>query len=130
MALTKKDFQILQEMMQTTIQKSVPVLLMPIYDRLDAMDKRLDGMDERFDAMDKRLDGMDRKFEKIDLRFERLESDIDSLKAGQLDLRKDIRNLDRKVSATYELALDAWGQGAENRTWLRRMDPGTETKFR
>lgn len=94
MALTKSDLQAIQG------------LLMPINDRLDKMD-------ERFDRMDKRLDGMDNRLDKID-------SEVSSLKSGQLDIRKDLKNLDRKVSSTYELALDAWGNSTENRKWLEK----------
>lgn len=79
--------------------QAIQGLLMPINDRLDRMDKRLDGMDNRLDKID---------------------SEVSSLKSGQLDIRKDLKNLDRKVSSTYELALDAWGNSTENRKWLEK----------
>lgn len=47
-----------------------------------------------------------------------MESEVSSLKVGQLDIRKDLRSLDRKISDTYELALDVRGQSTENRTRL------------
>lgn len=58
-----------------------------------------------------RLDG-------VENRLDRLESETSALKAGQAELRKEVRKLDQKVSATYELALEAWGKSTENRAWL------------
>lgn len=116
MALTKNDLQAIQG------------LLVPINDRLDKMDgrfdgidKRLDEMDDRFDRMDKRLDGMDKRLDSTDSRLDKIESEVSALKSGQLDIRKELKNLDRKVSTTYELALDAWGNSTENRKWLEKI---------
>lgn len=44
-------------------------------------------------------------------RLEKIESDISVLK-------KEMREVKDKVSDTYDLALEAWGQSTENRTWL------------
>lgn len=83
--------------------QAIASLLQPINDRLD-------GMDNRFDSMDNRLD--------------KLESEMSALKTGQLKLEKEMRETKDKVSATYELALKAWGQSTENRRWLEN---GTAT---
>lgn len=40
------------------------------------------------------------------------------LELGQAELKREIYRIDRKISDTYNLALDAWGQGVENRTYL------------
>lgn len=74
---------------------AIQVLLQPINIRLDKMDNRLDKMD----------------------------SEVSSLKAGQLEIRKYLKNVDKKVSATYELALDAWGNSTKNRKWLEQEIP-------
>ena len=37
---------------------------------------------------------------------------------GQADIQRQLYRMDRKISDTYNLALDAWGQGVENRKWL------------
>lgn len=113
MALTSNDLQAIQE------------LLLPIHIRLDGIDNRLDGiddrlnrMDERLDGMDDRLDGMDNRFDRIENRLDRVESEVSSLKSGQLEIRKELKEVDRKVSDTYDLALEAWGKSTENRRWL------------
>ena len=54
---------------------AIQVLLQPINIRLDKMDNRLDKMD----------------------------SEVSSLKAGQLEIRKYLKNVDKKVSATYDV---------------------------
>ena len=115
MILSKDDLQAIQ------------ILLQPINGRLDKVDERLDRMDERFDGIDKRLDGIDERLDgvegrldKLENRVDKLDSEVSALKSGQLEIRKDLKALDRKISDTYELALDAWGQSTENRTWFER----------
>ena len=65
-----------------------------------------------------RLDGMDNRFDRIENRLDRVESEVSSLKSGQLEIRKELKEVDRKVSDTYDLALEAWGKSTENRRWL------------
>lgn len=74
--------------------QAIQGLLQPINERLDGIDSRLDGMDNRLD---------------------RVESEASSLKSGQLEIRKELREVNRKVSDTYDLALEAWGKSTENR---------------
>ena len=63
------------------------------------MDQKLQPINDRLDDMDKRLD--------------KIESEV-------LVLKKETRVIKDKVSATYNLALEAWGQSTENRTWLEQ----------
>ena len=55
-----------------------------------------------------------RLFEKLD----NIEGRLDNLEKGQADIQRQLYRMDRKISDTYNLALDAWGQGVENRKWL------------
>lgn len=119
MTLTNEDLQ------------SIATLLEPIYNhlegvdnRLEGMDNRLDGMDSRLDSMDSRLDGMDNQLNKMNNRLEKVESQVSALRAGQIEVRKEIKEVDIKVGLTYQLALDAWGTSTENRKWLEE-GPGT-----
>lgn len=91
MALTHEDLLALSNMMDQKLQ--------PINNRLDNMDSRLDNMEHRLDNMEHRL--------------EKIESDVSMLK-------KEMRVVKDKVSDTYNLALEAWGQSTENRTWLKQ----------
>ena len=103
MALTNDDLQ------------AIATLLQPINNRLDKMDCRFDKMDNRLDKMDNRLDKMDSRLDKI-------ESEVSALKIGQTKLEKQIKEVNHKVSETYTLALEAWGTGTENRTWLENAN--------
>lgn len=98
MALTNHDLMAISQLMDQKIQ--------PIHHRLDCIDGRLDQVDNRLDQVDNRLD--------------RLESNVSALKAGQIDLRQCLKEVNLKVSDTYKLALDAWGTSVENRNWLEK----------
>lgn len=67
-------------------------------------------------------DIMDKKLEPVNNRLDKIESEVSALKAGQMDLRREIKEVDSKVSDTYKLALDAWGTSTENRTWLQKIN--------
>lgn len=112
MALTKEDIQAISDLMDVKLQ--------PVHSRLDNVDSRLDVMERRFDAMDSRLDTMDCRFDRVESRLDRLEFDVSGLKLGQREIRNTLKELDCKVSDTYQLALDAWGTSTENRVWLEK----------
>ena len=57
----------------------------------------------------------------INNRLEKLESEVASLGAGQLAIRKELKEVHHTVADTYDLALDAWGKSTENRTWLEAL---------
>ena len=40
------------------------------------------------------------------------------LALGQIEIKKEMYMLNRKISDTYNVALDALGTSAENRSWL------------
>lgn len=66
-------------------------------------------MDSRLDGIDSRFDGMYSRFDRMENRLEKLESEVSPLKVGQIELVKELREVNDKVSDTYNLALDAWG---------------------
>ena len=107
MALTNNDIQTLANLIDTKLDQK----LQPINNELDKINSRLDKMDSRLDGMDSRLDKMDSRLDKI-------ESEVSALHANQIEFNKELKELDRKVSDTYELALEAWGTSTENRMWL------------
>ena len=111
MALTRSDLQAIQGLLQ------------PINERLDGIDSRLDGMDERFDRMDNRLDGIENRLDKV-------ESEVSSLKSGQLEIRKELKEVDRKVSGTYDLALEAWGKARKTGDGLKESVQFSGKSFR
>ena len=56
---------------------------------------------------------MDQKLQPINDRLDKIESEV-------LVLKKETRVIKDKVSDTDNLALEAWGQSTENRTWLEQ----------
>ena len=99
MALTDEDLQ------------AIANLFHPINNRLDKIDGRLDKIEGRLDTVENRLD-------QVDNRLDKLESEVSALKPGQLDIRREIKQVDKRVSDTYNIALEAWGTSTENRKWL------------
>ena len=55
----------------------------------------------------------------VETRINQLDKKIDNLEVGQIGIKKELYMIDRQIADTYKLALDAWGQGVENRTWLK-----------
>ena len=47
-----------------------------------------------------------------------LKQKVERLEVGQLEIKKEQYMINRQIADTYKLALDAWGQGVENRSWL------------
>lgn len=66
-----------------------------------------------------RLDNMDSRLEKMENRLDKLESEVSALKVEQKEIEENLQVVKDKVTDTYELALEAWGQSTENRTWLK-----------
>ena len=114
MALTNNDIQTLANLIDTKLDQK----LLPINNELDNINSRLDKMDGRLDGMDSRLDKMDIRLDKMDIRLDKIESEVSAIQANQIEFNKELKELDRKVSDTYELALEAWGTSTENRMWL------------
>ena len=71
--------------------------------------------------MEQKLQPINNRLDKMDNRLDKLESEVSGLKAGQITLRKELREVNHKVSDTYELALEAWGKSTENRNWLEAL---------
>ena len=63
------------------------------------------------------IDNVESKLDKVETRLGKLEG-------GQAEIRKQLYRMDRKITDTYNLALDAWGQSVENRKWLESIDKG------
>ena len=64
---------------------------------------------------------MDQKLQPVNNRLDKLESEMSSLRAGQISIRKELKEVHHKVADTYDLALDAWGKSTENRNWLEAL---------
>ena len=72
--------------------------------------------------MDTKLQPINDRLDKMDNRLDKLESEMSAMRVGQLELKKEMREVKHKVNDTYELALDAWGTSTENRVWLQNIE--------
>lgn len=96
MSLTNEDLQAIANLFDSKMDQK----LQPINNRLDKLESEVSGM----------KNGLDK-----------LESEVSSLKIGQTAIRKELKEVHHKVTDTYDLALEAWGQSTENRTWLETL---------
>lgn len=110
MALTKEDLKALSDLLDERLDK-----------RLEPMEKKLDKIESRLDTIENRLDTVESRLDKVESRLDRLETDVAAVKKGLTEVRGAQIKMDRRISDIYNLALDAWGQGVENRAWLQRM---------
>lgn len=61
---------------------------------------------------------MDNRLNQMNNRLEKAESQVSALRAGQIDITKEIEEVDIKAALNCRLALDARGTSVENRKWL------------
>ena len=119
MALTSDDLKAFSELLDEKLDKRLTPIsarLDSIEHRLDSVELRLDSMEHRLDSVELRLDSMEHRLDSTEHRLGKLDADIAELKIGQSRITGDLIKLDRKMTDTYNLALDAWGRGVENRT--------------
>lgn len=57
----------------------------------------------------------------ISSHLEKLDSQVSALRNGQIETKNEIEDISVKVSETYEIAINAWGQSSENREWLKTI---------
>lgn len=107
MFLTNEDLKAISKLLDEKLDEKLDKRLNPINGRLDSMEGRLDKLESRLDSMEGRLT--------------KLEEDVASLKTGQMEIRKELYRLDRRIEDAYRTALDAWGEGVENRTLIMNM---------
>ena len=68
--------------------------------------EKLDLILSRLDSIETEMQGMKQK--------------IDRMSSGQLEIKKEMLMLNRQISDTYNVALDALGTNTQNRTWLEK----------
>ena len=69
----------------------VQTCALPIYKRLDGMDKRFDGINKRLDGMDKRFDDINERLDSMDKRFDDINERLDSMDK-RFDENEEIQN--------------------------------------
>ncbi|MDE6364840.1 MAG: hypothetical protein K2O40_11495 [Lachnospiraceae bacterium] len=67
-----------------------------------------------------KLDLLLTKVQGMETEMQGMKKKLDKLSLGQLEIQKEIIMLNRKISDTYDVALDALGTSTENRVWLEK----------
>ena len=80
-------------------------------EKLDMLLAEIQGMKGEIQGMKGEIQGMKGE-------MQGMKEKIDKLALGQLEIKKELYMLNRKISDTYNVALDALSTSAENRTWL------------
>ena len=80
--------------------------------------QKVSGLESDMRDVKQKVSGLESDMKKTNNKLDKIDSEVSSLRAGQIDIRKEIKQVDKRVSDTYNLALDAWGTIAENRKWL------------
>ncbi|MCH5257221.1 MAG: hypothetical protein J1D87_07990 [Lachnospiraceae bacterium] len=107
MSLTKRDLQAIADLFDEKFDEKFDKKFDEKFDQ--KFDEKFDQkFEEKFAPINERLD-------RIELRLDKVESEVSAVKSNQIDMRKELKIIDVKVSDTYQLALDAWGTSAENR---------------
>ncbi len=76
---------------------------------------------EKLDFILSEMQGMKSEMQGMKSEIQGMKEKIDKLSMGQLEIKKEIYMINRKISDTYNVALDALGtRSAENRTWLEK----------
>ena len=73
---------------------------------------------EKLDLLISEMQSMKSEIQGMNGEMQSMKEKIDKLSLGQLEIKKEIYMLNRKISDTYNVALDALGTSAENRSWL------------
>ena len=73
---------------------------------------------EKLDLLISEIQGMKGEIQGVKGEMQGMKEKIDKLSLGQLEIKKEIYMLNRKITDTYNVALDALGTSAENRSWL------------
>jgi len=124
MALTKDDIQAIAALLQPINDRLTGVegKLDGVEGRLTGVEGKLDGVEGRLTGVEGRLDGVEGRLTGVEGRLDKLDSEVMALRAGQIGIRTEIKEINQKISDTYELALDTWGKSTENREWIEKVN--------
>ncbi len=89
-------------------------------EKLDLLLTKVQGMETEMQGMKEDMQGMKTEMQGIKDEVQGMKKKLDKLSLGQLEIRKEIIMLNRKISDTYDVALDALGTSTENRVWLEK----------
>lgn len=75
---------------------------------------------EKLDLLLTEIQSIKGEMQDMKSKMQSMKEKIYKLSMGQLEIKKESYMLNRKISDTYNVALDVLGTSAENRTWLEK----------
>ncbi|BFT68658.1 hypothetical protein [Paenibacillus sp. P36] len=80
--------------MDNELKEALSALLkaefLPMYDKIDLMDRRMDGIENRLAGIDKRLDGIDTRLDGIDNHLTGIDSRLDRIEIEQTQVKQAV----------------------------------------
>lgn len=93
-------------------------MLKQIFEKVTDLDAKVSGLDTKVSGLDAKVSSLESDMKTVKNRLDKIDSEVSALRVGQIELHKEIKQVDKRVSETYNLALEAWGTSTENRKWL------------
>ncbi len=87
---------------------------------MKGMKDEMQGIKDEVQGMKTEMQGMKTEMQDMKDEMQGMKKKLDKLSLGQLEIKKEIIMLNRKISDTYDVALDALGTSTENREWLEK----------
>lgn len=86
--------------------------------RIQDVETAMQAMKTDMQSMKTDMQGMKTDVQDMKKDVREIKQRVNRLEVAQADMKRELFRIDRKISDTYNLALDAWGQGVENKEWL------------
>lgn len=84
--------------MDNELKEALSALLkaefLPMYDKIDLMDRRMDGIENRLTGIDRRLDGIDTRLDGIDNRLDKIEIEQTQVKQAVLETNATVKRIE------------------------------------
>ena len=82
------------------------------------MKAEVQGMKAEVQGMKAEMQGMKAEEQSTKKDILEIKQKINRIEVGQSEMKRELFRIDRKISDTYNLALDALGMSTETREWL------------
>ncbi len=86
------------------------------------MDVRFDKVENRLDRVESSIDKVEGRLGRVENRLDRVESEVSALKVGQVEIRKDITRLEKRMEDIYGNVVDNWASVREAEVRIAKLE--------
>lgn len=90
--------------------------------RVGRLEDSVERLEDRVGRLEGSVEHLENRVEKLEDTVGLVQADISGLKIGQVQMRKELRTVSERVTVTYNLALDNWGQIVESKVRLNMLE--------